>query len=112
MKSVSVLRNSVVKNRDAGPKTLDRQARVQDDAPAAGEMISLLACLETDNKKLWQSVLELSIETAVLRRALKTEKSRRRVKPAAGRPPHSRITASAVPAQASEGELRVLPFGR
>jgi hypothetical protein len=75
-------------------------------------MISLRSFLESDNKKLWQAVLELSIETAALRRALKTKKSRGRaasVKPApARRSPRSRIAALASP----EAEPHVLPFSR
>jgi hypothetical protein len=106
---------SVLKKREAGPK-VDREARTQDDAQSECEMICLLSFLEADNKRLWQAVLELSIETATLRRVLKTEESRRRVadvKPTVRRPPRSRIAVSALPAaRAPEAERHVLPFDR
>jgi hypothetical protein len=74
-------------------------------------MISLRSFLEADNKRLWQAVLELSVEIAALRRVLKSGEGRRRdagAKPTVQRLPRSRVTALATP----EAEPHVLPFGR
>jgi hypothetical protein len=104
---------SVLKKRAAGPKSFDREARTQDDTQSKCEMISLLSFLEADNKRLWQAVLELSVETAALRRALKTAESRRRtadVKPTDRRLPRSRGIAPAM--RAPEAERHVVPFAR
>jgi hypothetical protein len=105
----------VPKKNEAGPKTHDREARAQNDAQSECEMISLRSFLEADNKRLMQAVVELSIETAALRRMLKTEESRGRladVNPAVRRLPRPRVTALAAPARAPEAEPHVLPFGR
>jgi hypothetical protein len=106
---------SVPKKKEAGPKTHDREACVQNDTQSVCEMISLRSFLEADNKKLRQAVLALSIETAALRQMLKTKESRGRVadvNPAVLRLPRPRIIALPAPAQAQETEPHVLPFGR
>jgi hypothetical protein len=105
-------RVSVLKKREAGTKLIDREARAQDDARSECEMISLRSFLEADNKRLWQAVLELSVETAALRRVLKTSEGRRGggdAKPMmVRRLSRSRVTAMATP----EAEPHVLPSGR
>jgi hypothetical protein len=104
-------RVSLLKKREAGPKPIDREASAQDDARPECEMISLRSFLEADNKRLWQAVLALSVETAALRRVLKTRDSLRRVadaRPTDRRLPRSSVTALATP----DAEPHVLPFGR
>jgi hypothetical protein len=105
-------RVSLLKKREAGPKPIDQEARAQDDARPECATISLRSFLEADNKRLWQAVLELSVETAALRRVLKTRESHSRrvagTKPPDRRLPRSSVTALSTP----EVEPHVLPFGR
>jgi hypothetical protein len=103
---------SVLKTKAVGPKAIDRETRRQDDA--ACELISLLSFLEADNKRLWQTVVELSLETLALRQALKKIERRRRVAAAGPKKrPSSRsgVTASATPAQAAKVARLVLASG-
>jgi hypothetical protein len=104
-------RVSLLRKREAGPKPVGRKARAQDDARPECETISLRSFLEADNKRLWQAVLQLSVETAALRQVLKTRKGLGRVadaRPADRRMPRSRVAAPATP----EAEPHVLPFER
>ena len=69
---------SELKGREVGPRAANRKTRRVGNVQSDCELMSLLSYLEADNKKLWQAVLVLSIETATLRQALKAAESRRR----------------------------------
>jgi hypothetical protein len=103
---------SVLQGRDVRPKAVDQDTRGQDDAQSDCKLVNLLSYLEQDNRRLWQVVRDLSIETAALRQALKTMESRQRaeVPPRARRPRRFRLTGGGT--GATETELLVLPFGR
>jgi hypothetical protein len=102
---------SVLKTKAAGPKAINQGVRRQNHVETECELISLLSFLEADNERLWQAVLELSLETVALRRALKKVEKSRRVaaarpkKQASSRPD---VTSSAPQVQAAKVARLVL----
>ncbi len=65
MNSVSVLKTGTFE-----PKSSDPQSQKQDGAKSDGQPISLLAVLKTENIRLRQAVVELSLDVLALREAL------------------------------------------
>ena len=65
MNSVSVLKTGTL-----APEASEPQSRNQDGAKSDGRPISLLAVLKTENIRLRQAVVELSLDVLALREAL------------------------------------------
>ena len=62
---------SVLKTRTVDPKAVDPKSHKQDDVKSKSQPISLLSVLEAENFRLRQAVVALSLDTLVLREALK-----------------------------------------
>ncbi len=62
---------SVLKIRTVNPKTVDQKSLNQADVKPTFRTISLLSVLKAENFRLRQAVVKLSLDTLVLREALK-----------------------------------------
>jgi hypothetical protein len=62
---------SVLKIRTVNPKTVDPKSLNQDNVKPKSGTISLVSTLKAENFRLRQAVVELSLDTLVLREALK-----------------------------------------
>ena len=70
---------SVLKIKTVDPQAVDRQFHKQDYVKPKSGPISLLSVLEAENFRLRQAVVELSLDTLVLREALKEFKPEPRI---------------------------------
>jgi hypothetical protein len=103
---------SVLKGTNIEPMA-GRETRRQDVAQTDCELISLLSYLEADNKRLWQAVQDLVVETVALRQTLKAAENRRcapDVKPKARRSRRSPLPVAGTGAM--DTERLVLLFDR
>ena len=73
LKGVGQVMNSVsvLKIRTVNPKAVDPKSLNQDDVKPKSRTISLLSALKAENCRLRQAVVQLSLDTLVLREALK-----------------------------------------